>query len=91
MPVPTAMRQQLWISRFGKVFQHKCSIHWCSNTITVFSFEAGHNVPESKGGPTTFDNLQPICSACNKSMGNQYTIDEWNMKMRDSKSWCCFN
>jgi hypothetical protein len=22
--------------------------------------------------------LVPICSRCNVSMGNQYTIDEWN-------------
>jgi hypothetical protein len=45
--------------------------------VTVFNFEAGHNIPESKGGPTTHDNLRPICSGCNKAMGNRYTIDEF--------------
>lgn len=24
------------------------------------------------------DNLKPICSKCNTSMGSRYTIEEWN-------------
>ena len=41
-------------------------------------FNPGHIIPESKGGPTTIENLMPICSRCNLSMNNQYTITEWN-------------
>lgn len=44
----------------------------------MYDFQAGHNTPESKGGATTLENLAPICSRCNLSMGSQYSIDEWN-------------
>jgi len=51
---------------------------WCENILTPFTFEVGHNIPESKGGTTNIDNLRPICSKCNKSMGSQYSIDEFS-------------
>lgn len=75
--IPKALRQQVWINHFGETFKGKCFIKWCKNTITVFNYECGHNIPESKGGLTTIDNLYPICSSCNKSMSNKYTITEW--------------
>ena len=34
------------------------------------NFCAGHIIPESCGGFATIDNLRPICSQCNSSMGN---------------------
>lgn len=76
--IPTAIREQIWLRQFGKVFEAKCPIPWCQNKIDVYNFESGHNIPESKGGETTPDNLIPICSRCNKSMGNRYTITEWS-------------
>ncbi len=81
--IPLALRQQVWIQRMGKVFEGKCPVTWCSNTINVFDFESGHNIPESKGGETTVTNLVPICSRCNKGMGNRYTIEEWCTKFSD--------
>jgi 5-methylcytosine-specific restriction endonuclease McrA len=53
-------------------------VTWCPVRITPFSFEAGHNVPYSRGGMTTLENLRPICMLCNRSMGNKYTIDEFS-------------
>jgi 5-methylcytosine-specific restriction endonuclease McrA len=100
--IPVAFREQIWLRQNGKVFESKCPIRWCQNTITVFDFQSGHNIPESKGGPTTPDNLIPLCSRCNLSMGNRYTIDEWNKVSSFSptsndtqpikKPWwlCCF-
>jgi 5-methylcytosine-specific restriction endonuclease McrA len=76
--IPVAIREQIWIRTFGKAFQGKCSTRWCQNTITVFDFQSGHNIPESKGGHTTPENLVPLCSRCNSSMGSQYTFVEWN-------------
>ena len=75
--IPAALRQQVWIQRAGRIFETKCSTTWCANTITVFDFECGHNIPESKGGSTNFENLIPICRSCNMSMSNTYTFDEW--------------
>ena len=76
--IPKALREQVWLKYNGKTFESKCYIKWCKNTINVFDHQSGHNIPESKGGSTTIDNLFPICSRCNLSMSDKYTIDEWN-------------
>lgn len=75
--IPKALREQVWIKTMGFRFKGKCPTTWCRNEITVFDFQSGHNVPESKGGATAIDNLVPICSRCNLSMGNTYTFNEW--------------
>ena len=75
--IPKALREALWLKFCGKSFEVKCHTTWCQNRITAYDFQAGHNVPESRGGPTTLDNLIPICSRCNLSMGSQYTFTEW--------------
>jgi 5-methylcytosine-specific restriction endonuclease McrA len=80
LKIPKAVREQLWVRDMGQAFQGKCKTAWCMNTVTVFDFQCGHNVPESKGGPTVLDNLVVICSRCNLSMGNQYTFTEWSQK-----------
>ena len=76
-PIPTALREQVWIHRMGRVFEGKCPTTWCQNTITVFDFQSGHDIPESKGGPTNLENLIPLCGRCNLSMGNEYTFEQW--------------
>jgi hypothetical protein len=76
--IPKALREQVWIQKVGHTFETKCCVQWCENQINAFNFQAGHNIPESKGGATTVDNLVPICDRCNCSMGDRYTIDEWN-------------
>ena len=75
--IPKALREQVWLETFGKVYEHSCHIEWCSNIINVFDFHVGHDIPESKGGTLTIDNLKPICARCNLSMGDNYTISEW--------------
>ena len=72
--IPIKLKEEVWLKHFGKIYEHKCFIDWCTNTINVFNFEAGHDIPESKGGSIDIFNLYPICSKCNKSMGNKYTI-----------------
>ena len=91
--IPKALREQVWIKYCGKKFDTKCPVSWCTNRINVFDFEVGHEIPESKGGPTDIHNLKPVCSRCNKSMSNTYTITEWN-NLVTNKSWfrrcfCC--
>ena len=34
-----------------------------------------HIVPHSKGGPSTFENLQILCSKCNRAKGNRSQTD----------------
>ena len=90
--IPLALKEQVWIINFGdKHFKHKCYVGWCENIVTPFTFEVGHNIPESKGGTIDLDNLRPICSKCNKSMGDDYTIDEFSeLSKRTSKMFECF-
>jgi hypothetical protein len=76
--IPKALREQVWVKYKHKIYQSKCEVKWCTNKIDVFNFQVGHNVPRSKGGETVIENLRPICSRCNQSMSNTYTIDEWN-------------
>jgi len=91
MKIPKALREQVWILKVGQKFETKCKIVWCTNRMSVFDYQCGHNVPESKGGETTVDNLVPICGRRNISMGNHYTIDEWNAKFASPprRWWCC--
>lgn len=85
--IPKALREQVWITHMGKKFEAKCHVSWCNNRITVFDFQSGHNIPESKGGKTDISNLYPICSRCNLSMGDMYTIDEWVKLSRPLSKW----
>jgi 5-methylcytosine-specific restriction endonuclease McrA len=90
--IPVALREQVWITYFGKKYEHKCYVRWCQNNIDVFNFQVGHNIPESRGGHTLLENLRPICIRCNQSMSNVYTIDEWNKFGNPRKSlWSRFN
>lgn len=74
-----ADRKLIWEQHSGKIYEKKCYIKRCTTMINVFDFQVGHNIPESKGGSSSdIKNLYPICSTCNQSMGNKYTIDEWN-------------
>ena len=87
--IPKALREQVWLSHVGPKFSALCPTSWCKNRITVFDFQVGHNIPESKGGNTTIDNLIPVCSRCNLSMSNVYTFTEWSKRYR-SRSWKCW-
>lgn len=78
--IPRALREAVWIHHCGRTFEQGCRTPWCKNTINVFDFQTGHNIPESKGGATAIDNLVPLCSRCNLSMGNQYTFQEWSTR-----------
>ena len=90
--IPKALREQLWLKYNGKRYTSGCYIRWCRNDIDVFNYHIGHNVPQSKGGGLNLENLRPICSRCNLSMSNIYTIDEWQLLGNPiKKSWLsCF-
>lgn len=85
--IPKAIREQLWLKYVGKKYETKCQTTWCLNRITVFDFQCGHDIPESKGGETKIYNLVPICSRCNLSMSNNYTFKEWCNSQKQPGNW----
>jgi len=82
--IPKKVKEEVWFTIFGKIYESKCYISWCSNKINVFNYHVGHDIPESKGGTDEINNLKPICDRCNLSMGHNYTIKEWNYKFNKS-------
>lgn len=65
--IPSSLRQAVWDTYVGNQFDAKCTVGWCQARITPFTFEVGHNVPESRGGcdrdcqlETVVSPMQPI-------------------------------
>ena len=67
--IPKKIRTESWDKWIGIDKRHgmcKC----CNITkLDITHFSAGHILSEKNGGKSTADNLVPICSACNTSMG----------------------
>lgn len=73
MPIPAPLRAKVWKKYFGDTSTAKCLC--CSHENISFSnWHCGHIIPQAKGGPTTIDNLVPICAGCNTSMRDQHLI-----------------
>lgn len=70
--IPKAVRTNVWNKYIEttdvKKLSGKCFVG-CGTEITIVNFELGHVEAYSKGGSNKVDNLRPICSLCNKSMG----------------------
>ena len=81
--IHAALREQVWLGYAGPQFQTKCATRWCQNEINCFNFQCGHIQAESLGGATTLENLTPLCSRCNQSMGTMH-MDAWNAKSQQT-------
>lgn len=68
--ISQSLRQQVWMKYCNNQLEMKCI---CCNTniINAFNFECGHIHAKALGGENSINNLVPICSLCNKSMGIQ--------------------
>jgi 5-methylcytosine-specific restriction endonuclease McrA len=87
MAIPKAIKEQVWLRDNGRKFDGKCKTRWCSNKVTVFDFHCGHDIPASKGGATTMENIVVLCARCNLSMSNTYTFQEWNRMNPTVSCW----
>ena len=62
-------RDQVWEKRNHTLLTGKCFV--CQDDLKYKNFECGHVIPKSQGGSDEVDNLEPICSSCNKRMGSE--------------------
>ena len=69
--VPKILKDLTWSKWIGDdIAKTKCLC--CGvNEIKMNSFHCGHVIAEAFGGPTTVDNLRPVCATCNLSMRTQ--------------------
>ena len=80
--ISKALKLLVWNTNIGEeIGKIKCPC--CNNNfISQGNFEVGHIIAEANGGLTNKDNLKPICSVCNKSMGtmNLFKFKKINFK-----------
>ena len=74
--IPLALKRIVWNKYIGEEIG-KTQCLCCKLTdISQMNFSCGHIISDYNGGDISFENLKPICSSCNSSMGTQ-NMDEF--------------
>ena len=85
--IPAAVRSAVWLKYIGEKYNAIC---FCCNSepLTRVNYECGHILSEKHGGKVHINNLRPICSACNKSVGAK-NMEEFMEKygLVKNKNW----
>ena len=86
--LPKTVRNALWINYYDDRRVGMCQC--CKREqISIGNFQAGHIIAHANGGKTTLDNLLPICTLCNLSMGtmnlNEF-IKKYNLHYRPERN-----
>jgi len=72
--IPKSLKILVWDKNIGKEKGiGECDV--CKSEIDSKNFECGHVKSVKDGGETNIENLLPICSSCNKSMGTQNLLE----------------
>lgn len=72
--IPKMIRGEVWKKYNGLSVYGSC--YCCKRKLDAFdTWNAGHVVPYSHGGPNTVSNLRPVCQSCNQSMGTENLYD----------------
>jgi len=70
--IPAVLKTDVWRTYIG-IEKGESECYCCKKKcLTQREFHAGHVIPERDGGPTTIENLRPVCASCNLSMGCQH-------------------
>ena len=76
--IPKTVRNALWINYFVDKRIGKC-LCCLREQITIGNFNCGHIIAHNQGGKTSLENLIPICTLCNTSMGT-YNLNDFIKK-----------
>lgn len=91
--VPKVLKDRVWDVCVGKE-KGVGQCYVCAKQIDSKNFHCGHIVSVYDGGPTQLDNLKPICSVCNSSMGTQ-NLEEFKARFftpsSQPQTMCFFN
>lgn len=85
--IPKSLRDKCWNTYVGETHSQCYCICCGSNIIKMQQYECGHIISEKDGGKINIENLMPICSTCNKSMGAQNMeiyIEEYHPEQLES-------
>ena len=85
--IPKAVKDKVWNTYIGK----SCGIgkcYCCDTIIDSKNFDCGHVVAAAHGGKNVTENLRPVCSTCNKSMGTQ-NMDEFKRIYFSNSQYYC--
>lgn len=77
--IPKKLKDDSWNQRIGKNNASAYCLICNIEKIYMNKFEAGHIISEKNGGLLVLDNILPICSPCNKSMGIN-NMEDWIQK-----------
>jgi len=74
-PLPASVRDSVWNHYIGEdINKHRCFC--CKKVlISIRLFHVGHVISVRDGGTDEINNLRPICSPCNHSMGTTNMIE----------------
>ena len=76
-PIDKNIRHLVWTKYNKSSLSGKCYV--CKTPITFQHFHVGHNKAVAKGWKDNINNLRPICSSCNNSMGT-IPIEQYKAK-----------
>jgi len=68
--IPKSLKNKVWDHYIGPE-KGVGNCYCCNNKIDSKNFECGHVTAVKNGGINSLQNLRPICSCCNKSMGTE--------------------
>ena len=73
---PKKVKELVWDQYIGEGINMSPCFCCKTTIIKIIDFSCGHVISVHDGGSSTIDNLRPICSGCNLSMGttNMFTF-----------------
>jgi hypothetical protein len=74
--IPLALKRIVWNKYIGEEIGKTTCLCCKLTDISQMSFSCGHIISDYNGGGINIENLKPICSSCNSSMGTQ-NMDEF--------------